>query len=191
MTYGQRLTMTPITFYRSPEVPSSFVANIPPILNAIVALRPVSVYDIGVGYGKYGMLLREYLNGYEQPLYLHGCEIFENYLLKGPAQYIYNKVEVTDWLNAKPGRSCYDVVLMIDVLEHFTTGDGVQALKKALKYSDKVLVSTPLGFEQGPVNGNRHEAHLSEWPMEQFAAVGFKLRDIASCRHSVIGWVSL
>ena len=181
--------MTPITFYSTSDMPSSYAVNIAPIISAVVEHKPASVYDIGVGYGKYGMLLREYLDNYDHQLHLAGCEIFEEYLVKGPAQYIYNEIDVCDWLKAKPGRSHYALVLMIDVLEHFTVADGAIALRKALRFTDKILVSTPLGYEQGSVNGNKHEAHLSEWPMNKFKTEGFRVSNIASCHHSVVVWV--
>jgi hypothetical protein len=58
---------------------------------------------------------------------------------------------------------------MIDVLEHFEKDEGYWAMDKALNNSRALLISTPLGYEQGPVNGNGYETHRSEWPVVDLA----------------------
>jgi len=43
-------------------MPTSAPHNISRVLDIVLSLRPRSVLDIGVGTGKYGFLLREYLD---------------------------------------------------------------------------------------------------------------------------------
>jgi hypothetical protein len=42
-------------------MPTSDVCNVPSILTVVGNLQPQSILDIGCGFGKYGMLMREYL----------------------------------------------------------------------------------------------------------------------------------
>ena len=78
---------------------------------------------------------------------------------------------------------------MMDVLEHFTVVDGVNALTKAFQYAPVVLLATPIAFEQGEVNGNPFEAHLSEWSPQLLDANGFWFQDRGSDELSVTGLV--
>ncbi|MBC7343764.1 MAG: glycosyltransferase family 1 protein, partial [Clostridia bacterium] len=67
-------------------MPTSWYQVIPIVLDQIQSLQPRSVLDVGIGFGKYGMLIREAL---EVPLgryYKHqwqikvdGVEVFSGY----------------------------------------------------------------------------------------------------------------
>jgi hypothetical protein len=136
------------------------------------------------------VLVREYIDDYQDNVRIDGCEIFEPYLAKSIACQSYNHIDRENWLTLVPPREHYDVILMVDVLEHFIVGEAVKALQKALFYSPQVLVSTPIGYEQGEVNGNPYEAHRSEWTAEALRAAGFNFTDNSIDSRSVIGLVS-
>lgn len=74
-------------------MPTSFIHAVPTIVETVTALSPESILDIGIGFGKYGVLLREAL---------------------GVAHLRYHR---EDW-------KIHDVVLCIDVLEHFEKEKG-------------------------------------------------------------------
>jgi hypothetical protein len=156
----------------------------------IIPIRPRTVYDVGVGYGKWGMLIREYVDDFMGAVWIEGCEIFKPYLERSDAKRIYDHIDVGNWLTITPQREQYDLVLMIDVLEHFSSTQAVIALDKALAFSRIALVSTPLNYPQGAVNGNEHERHLSEWRQDSFAQAGFHFTDMGSDERSTIGLVS-
>jgi ubiquinone/menaquinone biosynthesis C-methylase UbiE len=42
-------------------MPTSYLNNIPDIITAIKSQNPKSILDVGCGFGKYGFLIREYL----------------------------------------------------------------------------------------------------------------------------------
>lgn len=151
-------------------MPSSYVQNVAPIVWECMDLAPQSVLDIGAGYGKYGWLLREYLDGFEGGLRIDAVEFWPDYLTRSGGIEFYDRVFHGAWPVRVDGP--YDLALMVDVLEHFEEAEGREAIRVALEVAGKVLVSTPLGFEQGPVGGNVLEAHRSEWPLE-------KLRELA------------
>ena len=75
-------------------------------MDCIVTLNPKSVLDVGVGFGKYGVLCREYLElwdgrgEYSQFLRrIDGVEVFANYITP-LHKYVYDKVYTQDILLA-------------------------------------------------------------------------------------------
>lgn len=151
-------------------MPSSYVQNVTPIIWECMDLAPTSVLDIGAGYGKYGWLLREYIDDFRGNVTIDAVEFWPEYMNRSGAGAVYDRVFPGAWPVRVDRR--YDLVLMIDVLEHFEDEAGAKALEAALAVSDRVLVSTPLGFAQGPVDGNELEAHRSEWPIRKLAGFG-------------------
>jgi 2-polyprenyl-3-methyl-5-hydroxy-6-metoxy-1,4-benzoquinol methylase len=65
----------------------------------------------------------------------------------------------------------YDLVLLIDTLEHLPQDQGHSLLHSLLSRNQYVLVSTPNSpYPQGAVHGNELETHRSEWRAADFAA---------------------
>lgn len=147
-------------------MPSSYTQNIPFVMAALERMCPGERHrflDVGTGYGKYAFLIRERLDDFRWQHTIDGVEIFEDYLLRSRAGFLYDGFYIGNFLDFEPPGSLYDVTLLIDVLEHFEAGDAALVLSKALRMSKHVLVVTPVGYEQGARDGNEHEAHLSEW----------------------------
>jgi 2-polyprenyl-3-methyl-5-hydroxy-6-metoxy-1,4-benzoquinol methylase len=155
-------------------MPTSYPHNISPLLERIIGLRPTSVLDIGTGYGKWGWLCREYLDDFAGRMRIDGVEAFRDYVHRSPAAHVYDLLLTIEFPGPMDGALAddYDLVLMIDVLEHYTRADGERALQAALQRSPQVLISTPLNFPQGAVNGNEFEVHRSEWRPEDLTPFG-------------------
>jgi SAM-dependent methyltransferase len=168
-------------------MPTSYPGNISAILGVIMEINPASVYDIGVGYGKFGPLLREYLDDYNGLVRIDGCEVFAPYIEKSVGWMAYDRLDHGDWLVVEPWCQHYDLVLMVDVLEHFPLEKAITALHKALDMSECILISTPVGYVQDEMYGNPYEAHRSEWSVGSFEAAGFEFVDKCSDDRSVIG----
>ncbi len=161
-------------------MPSSFHYQISDIIELILFIKPKSVLDIGVGFGKYGVLSREYLEVFDGEskyndfkLVIDGIEIFEKYLTK-LHEYIYNTIYIGNALDVLPKiDKKYDLILMIDVIEHFSYEDGLRLIQAALEKSRYIIISTPREWmDQGAVFGNEHETHLSIWKAEDFKKLG-------------------
>lgn len=176
-------------------MPTSYPENISTITCTIQALNGRSFLDVGPGYGKFGFLIRERVDNFEGNIRLDAVEVFKGYnekasrASKHPAAHdlyacIYDNYAYGEfvklaqfWLQEEqtgtrpegwPQRvDAYDVVLMIDVLEHWTDVQASHALALALELGRTVLISTPVGYPQGPSEGNDREAHLSDWPHEK------------------------
>ena len=44
-------------------MPTSFMQNIPDVVELMQKLKPKRILDIGIGNGKYGLLAHEYIDG--------------------------------------------------------------------------------------------------------------------------------
>jgi glycosyltransferase involved in cell wall biosynthesis len=170
-----------VTGGRWKTMPASWYEAIPSIVSRVRRENPKTILDIGIGFGKYGMLLRESLDislgRYERDSWavrIDGVEAFPEY--RNPIHdYAYDNVyygAVPGVLNGLPS---YDVVLLVDVLEHFTKEEGLDVIRELKSHSRKCLViSTPLHpSEQEAYLGNEYECHRSRWGPMDFAEHDF------------------
>ena len=149
-------------------MPTSDHRQISRILDVVMELRPMSVLDVGAGTGKWGLLLREYLD-----LWVHqasgascieGVEIWKPYI--GPIHRLaYDAVfnmDVMDLLENPPHR--WDLILAVDVVEHLQPEDCPRFLDLGRKAAKHLVIVTPRKLvKQGAVNGNPYEEHLTRW----------------------------
>jgi SAM-dependent methyltransferase len=170
-------------------MPTSDPANISPIINNILRLAPLPrrVLDIGVGFGKYGALLREYLDigmfriePEQWATVINGVEGFEKYM--NPLWDVYNQVFIEDFRTHFKNYVGYDLVLMIDSLEHVERPLGDEILDYLTHKNKNVIVSIPDGdFPQGAVNGNEMETHRARWYQGDFTIRGGRIIHSGVC----------
>ena len=161
-------------------MPTSDYQKISTLVELIVLTDPMRVLDVGVGFGKYGVLAREYLELWDPAgsygswqRQIDGIEIHKEYL--SPLHdYIYDTMHVgsaEEILGTL--REIYDLTLLIDILEHVAHDAGRRLLARCQEISRNLLICTPKEIgEQGAVFGNPHEAHVTQWKREHF--VSFK-----------------
>jgi len=100
---------------------------------------------------------------------IDGIEVFEGYILPHH-QHIYNKIFIGNVLDLLPvDKERYDLILLIDVLEHFTYEDGIKLLTECQKQAKNIIISTPwdIGI-QGECFDNKYESHLFQWKKSHF-----------------------
>jgi 2-polyprenyl-3-methyl-5-hydroxy-6-metoxy-1,4-benzoquinol methylase len=156
-------------------MPTSDVHNIVPILTVIQGLRPRSVLDIGCGFGKYGVLLREYLDVWQERLSaetwqvrLEAIDAFSAY--RNPIwDYIYQKVHIGQAQTIVPRLGDFDVILIADVIEHLEHDQAVELVDRSLAKCRGLIVSTPKEFyPQEDTNDNPYETHRILWTRSDF-----------------------
>ncbi len=157
-------------------MPTSHLLQLNEIVQLIYLSKPRSLLDVGVGFGKYGVLAREYLELWdgrgkykEWTRRIDGVEIFEEYLTP-LHDYIYDNIYLGNALDIIPGLDAtYDLILLIDVLEHFTHDEGLMLLEACRDKSRNFLVSTPkdIGMQEDAFD-NPHEAHKFQWQKQHF-----------------------
>ena len=160
-------------------MPSSRHDQITKIVDIIIALRPTILLDVGVGFGKYGVLAREYLElwvndrNYEKKDWvcrIDGIEAYAKFITP-MHEYVYDNIYIGDAGDIIPTLRDveYDLVLLIDVLEHFDTENGVTLLNNLLEIAKGIIVCVPKVFrEQEAVLGNPYEKHRAQWDKADF-----------------------
>lgn len=164
-------------------MPSSHSQQINEIVEILLRLKPERILDVGVGFGKYGVLIREQLDlwdgaGKSSEEYgkwkrrVDGVEAYAEYLTPLHS-FIYDEIFIGDARLVVPAlRGPYDLVLLIDVIEHLSREDGEKLMRDLLKISRNVLVSTPKKVKaQEAVYGNEFERHISQWRQTDFEAI--------------------
>lgn len=154
-------------------MPTSHFQQLNEIMRLVMVCKPKSVLDIGVGFGKYGVLCREYLELWSdynrQEVRIDGIEVFRGYLGR-LHDCIYDQIFVGNALEILPTvKRHYELILLIDILEHFRFDDGLRVLSICNGIGDNILVSTPRDFKpQNPEFGNEWEIHRSHWEIGDF-----------------------
>lgn len=170
-------------------MPTSAPYAIPIIANVARQVRPRSVLEIGVGFGKYGVLLREYLDIWEMNSLadydrtrwrtrIEGIEATREYITP-LHDFIYDTIHIGDATRIIDTLDRYDLILMADVLEHFDKPTGAAFVRKLYDHADRcVLLTYPEPCEaRGNVLGNPYEAHHSDWnkgDFKPFSRVAYK-----------------
>lgn len=158
-------------------MPTSSYKKIGRVLGVLAHIKPPSsVLDVGVGFGKYGFLLREHLDirkrRYSKDSWvtrIDGVESWKNYLSPIHA-YIYNHVFVGDVRELVKQLPDYQLIVLADVIEHMSRAAGV-ALLTALyaKCERAMVISFPntIGsdWQHWP---NPLEKHEVVWKAEDF-----------------------
>jgi len=133
-------------------MPTSDYRQISDVLHVVQQFSPRSVLDVGVGFGKWGILCREVLELYENRLTqdswairIDGIEVHEQY--RNPVwTFAYNHVHIGNALTIVDIVGHYDLIICCDVIEHLDKDDGRKLLNKFLSHGTFVIVQTRLLF---------------------------------------------
>lgn len=151
--------------------------NISYVIEIIKAINPYKILDFGMGFGRWGILAREFLEIWDDENYtgawkrqIDGVEVYADYI-KPYHHYFYSNIYIEEgygWINKCINQ--YDLVIFGDVIEHFEKSMGLKLIEKALTLSQFVLINIPLGsyWEQTEKNKNKYEEHKSIWSSSDF-----------------------
>lgn len=148
-------------------MPMSNYMHLPLVLFYAEVIDPRQVLDVGVGFGTYGFLLRQYLDSREGEWQsanwnrrFDGIEVFSAY--RNPVwSYAYNTVVTADVRSACRTVSSYDLVLCNDILEHLPKQDALDVVSELVSRNRSLIITAPNGFfPQESWGGNLAEAHL-------------------------------
>lgn len=144
--------------------------HIPFCIDAVVELAPTRVLDVGVGLGRWGMLIREFCEGPNPKVdrehwkvHLEGIQPFEESSQKDHL-FFYDHVHAANGNGiAERIQDRWDLVIIADMLERWPKEVGSVILERALETADYVLVDSPIATGMGR-NGNGH------WSVGDFLA---------------------
>jgi len=133
--------------------------------------NPMSVLDIGIGFGKFGFLAREYTDVrlgryFNWKTRIDGIEIFEKYITQLQRE-IYDNIYIGNAIDILPSLDSYDMIICCDMLEHLSNPDGHSLLNSIKEHSKFAMIVTPVRvLQQEALYNNEHEKHISAWPIE-------------------------
>lgn len=181
-------------------MPTSNLAVAPYVINMVETVLPHDrVLDVGPGWGKYAVLLREYLN--VKPSRVEAVEAWTPYVADHQLGRLYDQVwhgsagDPPDmwWRAAVPpplpgvtGMEARagdvlagpDLVLMVDVLEHMTEPQAAAVV--AMCPQARVVICTPaVFFDNGPGLPPTEE-HVSHWTPAKVKALGRPVEHLAT-----------
>lgn len=136
-------------------------------LAGTVQPAPRTILDIGCGYGKHGVLLREYVHPTPQ---VHGIEAWEPYVKPHRLEGIYDHLRVGDALELTSHELAqYDMVVMGDVIEHMEKDAALALLQRIPGW---VIIATPVNHFHTDEGLPPTEAHVSHWTRDDFEGTG-------------------
>jgi hypothetical protein len=146
-------------------------------LEVIRNIYPRTILDVGIGFGRWGILCREILDvrdGHISPkdwqVEIVGIEACEKYIQPYHSVF-YSRVihgEAMEYVSSMNER--FDLIILGDVLEHFQKDQGAAFLDLCLSKAEYVLLNIPIGahWPQSPLNDNVYEEHKSSWTRNDF-----------------------
>ena len=163
-------------------MPSSMHQHLAVMVGEIIKTQPKTILDIGVGFGKWGYLTREYLETHFDRVYpdswqlrIDGVEAWERYI-KGFKwlSTFYNRIFCGDIYDLKDQIGNYDLIIAGDIIEHLEKEKGIEVLKQLIhKARKKFLLSIPLRdwLNNKIVDDNPYESHRSVWYAKELIAL--------------------
>jgi hypothetical protein len=137
--------------------------QIPHVMVEMVRENPQSVLDVGYGWGKYGVLTREYT----QAKRVDGIDI------EPPRYPVYDNLYVGDLRNLPEllpaGVPRYDLAIFLEVIEHLEKADALKLVDQLCERARRVIITTPWGFRPQEEPGMPFETHRSGWFPWEFA----------------------
>jgi len=141
--------------------------QIPFCIEAMVDVSPVKVLDVGIGFGRWGMLVREFCeaplagnNDANRRVYLVGVETLRKEIANH-ASFFYDQVHIGDGVEIIEGMTDrWDLVIFDQPLQHWVVAAVERALNKALDISDYVIVSSSVVAGLESANGSHRRSGL-------------------------------
>ena len=164
---------------------SSFSSQIPSIVHLFLNLSPKSVLDIGKGFVKYVFLILEYIGiddqkrfnpeltmAQQSKVHIYAIEVDKDLLLPHLSQ-VYNEVFADNVFEIYKILPQYDLILMIDVIEHLDKENAIAMLKYFLSKNSIILIATPVSFFKQELYQSEFEHHISHWKPGDFKKIGY------------------
>lgn len=179
-------------------MPTSHHTYISRVITKIRRLQPKSILDIGIGFGKWGFLFREYLDVMNERVFssdwqvkIDGVEIYEPYITDHQ-KYIYNNIFYGDICTLIEGLGQYDLIFMSDVLEHIEKERANCLIKKLRSHCKNLFLIVPIGSNwrhNRSFANNKYEKHISTWSLSDFGET--KQVSLFSCNKKQIAFLDI
>jgi hypothetical protein len=166
-------------------MPSSAPLFMSEICQDVIATAPKTVLDVGIGFGHYGYLFRNYCDIFqgrytpeEWQTRIVGVEAFPQYI-HDASRYVYDDIIARDISEIVELLPTFDLIFCGDMIEHLPKDVGMRVLNELQNKSVKrFIVQVPLGmdWDQGEAFGNAYEIHRAVWTARDFEGWELQVR---------------
>ena len=135
----------------------------------------IKILDLGIGNGDFAEIIRK-MKFDNKIINITGIEIWKKY--KNPKWELYDEIVIGDILKyVKDQSKPFDVILLLDVLEHFNYEEGLTIIENIKRINNGlIIISTPVTkCPQGAYKGNSWETHRHIWKIKELNHFGFKV----------------
>ncbi|VAX23418.1 hypothetical protein MNBD_NITROSPINAE04-2113 [hydrothermal vent metagenome] len=168
-------------------MPSSLPTDIRFPISCAYELQPKSVLDIGIGFGRWGFLFREFLDVFMGRIYkdtwavkIDGVEAYEPYIMDHH-RAIYDNIFIEDARTYIQRAPHYDLIVIGDMLEHLNMDEAITFFHDVMnKTNGGLLINIPLGKCEQDGHENPYETHRSTWEKENLMELNPTLFQISS-----------
>lgn len=175
-------------------MPIGSYALVPHVAHALCQRQPQRVLDLGIGFGIYGAVVRQWLDQGVRPWRTHlvGVEAFASY--GNPLWDLYDLIVIAPLQEfLARDHELFDFILLTDVIEHLERPEGTWVLDRCqalLAPNGRLMVGTPAIFmPQDAVGGNEFERHRSLWTAQDFHRRGWRMEksgDLDAFGHQML-----
>lgn len=162
---------------------SSTEQALTPVIEKVMTLHPKTILDVGVGFGKWGFLCREYLECWKDRTYpkdwqiqLDGIEAWEPFVSGLPwLKVVYDNIYIGDAEVLIHGLDDYDLIIANDIIEHLEKTKSESLLTQILSKSSVAIVNVPIGkawLGNRKVDDNPYNLHKCVWEKEELLEIG-------------------
>lgn len=154
-------------------MPSSTYHTLNKAVETILKHQPQTILDVGVGFGKWGFLCREYLETWKDRVFpdqwrckIEGVEIFKPYTEIPHVNELYDNFYIGNALEVVNKLSTYDMIIAMDIVEHLPKEDGINLCRDMLdKFKKICIINVPTGdwMNNMVIAGNEAEQHQAIW----------------------------
>ena len=131
-----------------------------------------SILDVGCGKGRPMAFLNR-----QHAFFAVGIDVFRPYLLEAEALTAYDALVQGDVRRLPFRPRSFDIVLLIEILEHLERADGLALIKVMEQIARRqVVISTPVGeHEQHEFDSNPWQEHRHIWEPQELRALGYRV----------------
>lgn len=142
------------------------------ILKNIMPSGKLKVLDLGCGTGVAGEILN-----HKKICEFMGIDIYEPYLKICRKKGYYKKLVKADITKIDISEKSFDVILLLQVIEHLHKKQVMSLLEKCFKAAKRaVIISVPNGLcLQEQYDDNRYHRHRSTWSVREIKQMGFQV----------------
>ncbi|MBA7663199.1 hypothetical protein ES703_71238 [subsurface metagenome] len=133
------------------------------------------ILDVANGLGNWGYQIRTKKKG--NPIVI-GIDIWTPYVEKVNQMNIYDELIICDVRNPPLRSRSIDIVIACEILEHISLDETDRLLNELESlHRNIIILTTPLGFyEQGIVEDNPYEQHISGWSEKELKERNYKTK---------------